>query len=122
MADSPEVQAAKAAAAASTPGTFVHEWLLSSNPFAFRGTGGYAAFRAELSRFLGVHAAEMTLVGSGQLGFSLRPDQLLRPFRADSDLDMVVVSSEIFDAAWKDLLTLSGSIRTLDEDERRRFR
>jgi hypothetical protein len=123
MADPPEVAAAKRAAATSTPESFVHEWLLSSNPFAFRGiVGSYAGFRAELSGLLSVHAAEMTVVGSAQLGFSLRPDQLLRRFRDESDLDVVVVSSEIFDAAWRDLLIRSTNIRTLEEDERKRLR
>ena len=99
----------KRAAASSDPVVFVHEWLLSSDPFAFRSTvGGYARFRAELAHALGVHAAQLTLVGSGQLGFSLRPDRLLRSFRRDSDLDVVIVSSEVFDRAWEDLLILVG--------------
>jgi hypothetical protein len=123
MPDPPEVEAAKRSAAVSPPADFVKEWLLSSNPYAFRGVAGdYARFRAELSHLLGIHAAEMTIVGSGQTGFSLRPDQLLRPFRSESDLDLVLVSSEIFDAAWRDLLTASMGIRTLDEEDRKRFR
>lgn len=123
MADTPDVQTAKRAAATSKPEAFVHEWMLSSNPFAFRNAkGSYAEFRAELSQILGIHAGEMTMVGSGQLGFSLKPDQLLRRFREESDLDVVIVSSELFDAAWRDLLTHSTSVRSLDEADRRRFR
>jgi hypothetical protein len=95
---SDEILVAKNAAAHSSPIEFVHRWLLSSHPFAFRAVdGSYPEFKAELATRLQVHAAEMTIVGSAQLGFSLNPSQLLRRFRRESDIDVVIVSSAVFD-------------------------
>src|SRR5436853_276233 len=114
------VNRAKLAAAHSVPSDFVHHWLFSSDPYAFRGAeGAYSEFRGEISTLLDVHAAEITLVGSAQLGFSLRPNQLFRAFRDESDLDVVVASSELFDGAWRDLLEQSTTLRQLEADDRK---
>jgi len=77
----------KIAASRETCTKFVHDWILSSSPYAFRqSNAGYSSFRLEVSGMLDVHAADICLVGSGQLGFSLNPGHLLTPFRGSSDL------------------------------------
>ena len=48
----------------------------------------------------------MTVVGSGRIGFSLSPEKYGVPYLPESDLDVVVVSAELFDIAWFDLLRL----------------
>lgn len=110
----------KKAAASDDCSTFVHQYILSTSPFAFRNSSrDYSAFRLEISQLLGVHSADICLVGSGQLGFSLNPNHLLREFRTESDLDLVVVSSEIFDTTWRQLVSAQGSFT--EESERRRL-
>lgn len=117
------VAVAKQAVAFGSITRFIHEWLFSSDPYAYRQSkGGFSAFRTELATLLDIHAAEMIMVGSAQLGFSLNPKKLLRSFIDESDLDVVVVSSELFDAAWKDLLERSAGIQQLEAEDRRRFK
>lgn len=61
-------------------------------------------FRDELVGRLGVTRADIRIVGSGRLGVSLRPGNALRPFSDRSDIDVVVVSPELFDQLWLSML------------------
>lgn len=44
---------------------------------------------------------EVFLVGSGRLGFSIKPTAQYRPFGENSDLDIVIVSKKLFLQYWK---------------------
>jgi hypothetical protein len=61
-------------------------------------------FRDELAAGLGVARADIRVVGSGRLGFSMKPGYALRAFRDTSDIDVVVVNPEAFDRLWLALL------------------
>jgi len=61
-------------------------------------------FRDELVAGLGVARADIRVVGSGRLGFSMKPGYALRTFRDTSDIDVVVVNPEAFDRLWLALL------------------
>ena len=55
------------------------------------------------------------MVGSARIGFSLSPNKYGAPFNEFSDIDIVVVSSSLFDPSWIDLLEskyTKGSILT----------
>jgi hypothetical protein len=72
--------------------------MTEGTPFAFRGCPGiYEEVRAWLSRQLGVCPKEITLLGSGRLGFSLAaPPRYGTPFGKESDLDFSIVSQSLF--------------------------
>ena len=59
----------------------------------------------ELSRGLHVPKEDICLVGSARIGFSLSPYKFGQPFGQFSDLDIIVVSSTLFDSSWMDILT-----------------
>lgn len=102
---------------------FVRDVLFSDEPFAFAAQPtAYQEFRGEIGRLLGVSSSDIILVGSGQLGFSLNPVRLLQLFTPSSDLDLVVVSSTIFDATSLELLSRAKEIVLAGEDERKRLR
>lgn len=61
-------------------------------------------FRATVAEELGVNVADIRVVGSGRLGFSLKPGNNLRAFQDTSDIDVVVVNSDAFDDLWISLL------------------
>jgi hypothetical protein len=72
-------------------------WLSEGVPFAFSTCPAlYEELRAWLAGQIGVHPKEITLVGSGRVGYSLVPRSFGRPFQGKSDLDFVVVSSRLF--------------------------
>ena len=74
-------------------------------PFAFSGlSDAWLAFRDDLGQALGVKSESIAVVGSERFGFSLKPDNSLRPFSDTSDIDVVVVDSTAFDETWTGLL------------------
>jgi hypothetical protein len=80
--------------------------LRSDNaPYVFEpDPASWAAFRELMSENLGCPVPNIRIVGSGRLGFSMKPDQNLRSFSDRSDIDVVVVSDTLFDALWIALL------------------
>ena len=67
-------------------------------PFVFEAEPrSWEDFRAEVGRQIGVAPADMRIVGSGRLAFSLKPGKNLRAFEDTSDIDLVVVSPDMFD-------------------------
>jgi hypothetical protein len=123
MALLPQVLDAMRAAATRDPSDFVDQVLFAMPPFAFRSRPAeYEEFREEVAARLGVEGDDVVIVGSARLGFSLNPDHLLTQFTHKSDIDLVIVSSLVFDAAWEEMLANSTSIALANEDERRRLK
>ena len=80
----------------------VDEHLLTGVPYVFQGAPQtYDVLRGTLSEQLRSQVADITVIGSGRIGFSLSPDKFGNPYRpATSDIDTVVVSAKMFDVAW----------------------
>src|ERR1041384_1493203 len=112
----------RVAAKGSAP-DFIRDHVMTGEPYVYRGDAPrYNAFREEIAGKLSVHETAIRLVGSAKLGFSLSQDHLLRPFSRESDLDIVVVEPELFDAAMLELRERSKDIRMAGQDERSRLR
>ena len=93
------------------PSQFVSDHLIERIPYLFwRREKGYADWRRCFGKDLGVDPGELTLVGSAATGVSLNPNKNFKLFRADSDIDVAVISVHHFDVAWRWLRTL-GSAR-----------
>lgn len=74
-------------------------------PFVFEPMpDAWREFRNEVGQQIGVAPADMRVVGSGRLGFSLKPGRNLRAFTPTSDVDLVIVSPDVFDNLWYRLL------------------
>jgi hypothetical protein len=76
----------------------VRLWLTEGLPSIFRASPAtYEDIRGWLGRRLGIHAKQITIVGSARLGYSLAPaPRFGQPFHPKSDLDLSVVSDELF--------------------------
>ena len=44
---------------------------------------------------------DVIVVGSGKLGFSIKPNKRYQPFGDESDIDIAVVSTELFTKTWE---------------------
>jgi hypothetical protein len=74
-------------------------------PYVFDpAPAAWDVFRDDLGAQLGVDRADVRVVGSGRLGFSMKPGQNLRLFRDTSDIDVVIVDADAFDELWLALL------------------
>lgn len=73
-------------------------WISEGIPFAFRNCPAiYEEFRAALAERLELDAKQISVAGSGRLGYSLAPSKWGCPYRAESsDLDVFAVSDDLF--------------------------
>ena len=75
-------------------------------PFVFEPRpDAWDVFRDVIVAAFGGNRADITVVGSGRLGFSLKPDRNLAAFTERSDIDLIVVNPDLFDALWLALLS-----------------
>jgi hypothetical protein len=95
-----------------TPLDIVNEHLLTGTPYAFKAAPEqYELLRTTLATALRIQTEDITVVGSGRIGFSLDPGRFGNPFApATSDIDTVVVSEVLFDSAWHQLCSRGRSV------------
>lgn len=99
----------------------VRDHLITGVPWYFREDDDlFGAFCGHFAAGLDVPTENLCLVGSGRTGFAVSPDAFPRPFHDESDLDVAIVSSELFDAAWLSLVKWGHPRRfTLPAGERK---
>ncbi len=83
---------------------FVRLWLCEGIPFAFsRQPAVYEIARERLAQSLGLHPKDVSMTGSGRLGFSLAGYKFGSPYDVGrSDFDLFVVSQHFFEALSRD--------------------
>lgn len=85
--------------------SFAEEEIMSGLPHIFEKEADLTRFQEYVATALGIAPSpDIFLVGSAKVGFSLSPDQVAQPFHANSDIDIVVVNTELFDQAWRTML------------------
>ena len=79
-------------------------WMSEGIPFAFKSCPGlYEAARDWLAKGLELDAKQISMGGSGRLGYSLAPKRWGEPYRAiSSDLDLFAVSGRLFERLRED--------------------
>ena len=79
-------------------------WVSEGIPFAFRRCPGlYEEVRNALATRLEIDAKEISVVGSGRIGYSLAPTKWGEPYEAvESDLDFFAVSEGLFERLRED--------------------
>ena len=121
--DATRIRRLKIAAAEMGPSEFVGTHLFGKEAHVLGwGKPEHDAFCDAMGARLGVPSENIGLIGSAKLGFSLNPSRLLRPFQRQSDLDLVVVSSEVFDRAVLELRSAKRALELAGEDERKRLK
>ena len=91
-------------------GVAADEEVLNGLPFVFRDSPAtYDALKNNLGVAFGIDAVSFIVVGSGRTGFSLSPKKYGKIFGDDSDIDVSVVSENLFDALWFELIRLPRS-------------
>jgi len=83
----------------STPLEVVQTCVYSGSAYALSDSA-LLSLRRKTAAHFEIHLTDVYLVGSAKLGFSIKPTATFRPFSEDSDLDLAVVSSAVFDQVW----------------------
>jgi hypothetical protein len=105
------------------PDIIVQKHIIEDETFFFSMIvkGKEFDFKKDIASILGVHIRDIVIVGSGKLGFSLKPDNAEEglflfkdfDFNKKSDLDVGVISSELFDKEMKNLYDFMGFHKSL---------
>lgn len=102
------------------PDIFVQKYLIENETFFFNEPNNRDEFefKKDIASLLDVHIRDIVIVGSGKLGFSIKPEKdvpglyLFKEFDYDfnlsaenekSDLDIAIISSNLFDKEIKNL-------------------
>jgi hypothetical protein len=88
--------------AAVGPEATVEELLDVQTVVACKTAQDYAAFRGSVQAAY-PNGNEVFIAGSGNWGFSLRPQNNLRPFGDHSDIDVGVIHDHWFQLTWEEL-------------------
>jgi len=70
----------------------------------------YHQLKVATSDALDVPVKNIAIVGSSKLGYSLTPDRNFDTITPESDIDLIVVSKELFDSLWASHLSYKNSI------------
>jgi hypothetical protein len=70
-----------------------------------------------VSQQYGVRPERVYVVGSGKLGFSIARQKRYRPFGIESDIDLAIVSEDLFDQIWMEVVRYDA--QHLDWSERK---
>jgi len=99
--------------ASSSVSETVNSYILTSDPICFNGKDSIIyELRKMLADHFDVHLKNIEIVGSGKLGISLNPSPARygKKFNKNSDIDLVIVSGELFDIAWHELVKKESSM------------
>jgi hypothetical protein len=102
-------QAFKDAIVSMPPLDFCRNHLFDAQAWVFAeqsglsASGSYHDFRVTVANAINTNPNNVAIVGSGKFGFSMAPTKALRPFSENSDIDVVIVSPELFDTVWSDI-------------------
>lgn len=69
----------------------------------------YFDLKSSIADHFDIHPSEVIMVGSAKLGFSIKPDKRYVAFGEESDIDMAIVSPNLFDRIWLEVLKYSQS-------------
>jgi len=88
-------------------------WITEGIPYAFSNQPLiYEEIREFISRGINVHSKEITIVGSGRIGYSLKKKSWGRSFTSSSDLDFTIISNDLFSNLVNDFKRWVGDIES----------
>lgn len=87
-----------------TDQVIVQKFITHGTPHLFeKQDDKYFDLKHDIANHFRERPENVHMVGSAKLGFSIAPQKLWKPFDAESDIDMVVISEKIFKQFWHDL-------------------
>lgn len=84
----------------------VNNYILECAPICFGGDKSIIyLLKKELADKFEIHPKDIEIVGSAKLGISLNSkiERYGKPFNESSDIDLAIISNELFDIAWNEL-------------------
>ena len=98
----------------------VQRYITHGHPFVFEGDEDkYFRLKQTVAQKFGLNPQDVIMVGSGKLGFSISPLKRWQPSHDESDIDVAIISSDIFDRFWKELYDFNIKLtdRTVEQEK-----
>lgn len=87
-------------------------FILEGTPYVFeKSPMKYVIFREQVAERFGVGSQDVCIVGSAKLGFSPSARKFGKKFEETSDVDVVVISDELFDSGSRELFAHVNSLK-----------
>lgn len=87
-------------------------FILEGTPYVFeKSPMKYVIFREQVAERFGVGSQDVCIVGSAKLGFSPSAHKYGKNFEETSDVDVVVISDELFDRGSQELFAYINSLK-----------
>jgi len=98
----------------------VQKHIIHRSPFIFHEDLYYSLKKIIADKY-GIHYNNVKMIGSAKLGFSIAPNKLWKEFDDSSDIDMAIISEDIFETFWKQMHEYNLNISARSESEERNF-
>lgn len=74
--------------------------IFTGDPYALDAMQ-YTRLRREIAEKFNIDHLHIHMVGSGKLGFSIKPSRRYGLFNDQSDIDLAIISPDLFEQVWK---------------------
>jgi len=96
----------------------VDKYIMFGTPYIFNENESiYYELKKDISNFFGTSINCVNVVGSAKLGFSIAPQKRFRPIQDDSDIDVAIISDELFDTFWEKLFEFNINLVSRNNNE-----
>lgn len=97
----------------------VNKYVFKNDPICFSGDQILiSALKRALAEHFNLHVQNIEVVGSAKLGISLSNERLGKLYDKSSDIDIALISSELFDLSWLELMKLESIFYKLQQKDR----
>lgn len=87
-----------------SPTEVIQKYITFGSVFIFPIEEVYFSLKKAIASEFDLHPTEVLVVGSAKLGFSIAPNKYGRPFGDHSDIDVAIISPQLYDRFWKLML------------------
>jgi len=101
----------------------VQKHIVHGTPYIFKeDEDKYFDLKREIAANFSEHYNNIHMIGSAKLGFSIAPTKLWKPFTIESDIDIVIVSTKLFENLWRNVHEFNIGLTDRKKDEDIRFK
>jgi hypothetical protein len=83
----------------------VQRFVTIGDPFIL-SVSEHVELKHRIASQFGIHHSNILVVGSGKLGFSIAPKKRWRVFGETSDIDVAIVSHDLYELVWREISSL----------------
>ncbi|MEH2260571.1 hypothetical protein [Nostoc sp.] len=101
----------------------VQKYIIHGTPYVFKDDEDkYFDLKHEIATYFEERPECVLMVGSAKLGFSIAPRKLWNSFSEESDIDIAIISKEIFEKFWSELYDFDINLVSRTDKEEKKYK